>query len=278
MGSNNKFNPLNLCRENVKLLAPYTSARDEYVSNGNKMIFLDANENPNETGANRYPDPLQRSLRTEIAILKNVTENQLLFGNGSDEVLDLLFRAFCEPNKDAVITFPPTYGMYGVLAAINSVQVHEIPLTTSFNIDIEGYRKKQYSKAKILFICSPNNPSGNLMDSMHVEEILQTFDGLVVADEAYIDFTESQSWSNRLLEFPNLVVIQTLSKAYGLAGIRLGMLMASDQIISILQKIKPPYNVNELTQLKALERLAQKERIQKRSVKLLLKGSVLKML
>ena len=240
MGSNNKFNPLNLCRENVKLLDPYTSARDEYVSNGNKMIFLDANENPNETGVNRYPDPLQRSLRTEIAILKNVTENQLLFGNGSDEVLDLLFRAFCEPNKDAVITFPPTYGMYGVLAAINSVQVHEIPLTTSFNIDIEGYRKTQYSKAKILFICSPNNPSGNLMDSMHVEEILQTFDGLVVVDEAYIDFTESQSWSNRLLEFPNLVVIQTLSKAYGLAGIRLGMLMASDQIISILQKIKPP--------------------------------------
>ena len=263
MGSNNKFNPLNLCRENVKLLDPYTSARDEYVSNGNKMIFLDANENPNETGVNRYPDPLQRSLRTEIAILKNVTENQLLFGNGSDEVLDLLFRAFCESNKDAIITFPPTYGMYGVLAAINSVQVHEIPLTTSFNIDIEGYRKKQYSKAKILFICSPNNPSGNLMDSMHVEEILQTFDGLVVVDEAYIDFTESQSWSNRLLEFPNLVVIQTLSKAYGLAGIRLGMLMASDQIISILQKIKPPYNVNELTQLKALERLAQKERIQK---------------
>jgi len=262
MENKNEFNPLSLCRENLKSLAPYTSARDEYVSNGTKMVFLDANENPNETGVNRYPDPLQRSLRSSMASLKNLPENQFLFGNGSDEVLDLLFRAFCEPNQDAVITFPPTYGMYGVLAGINSVQVHEIPLTTAFEIDMDQYRSHSITSAKMLFICSPNNPSGNLLNSIHIEEILITFKGLVVVDEAYIDFTDAPSWVNRLSDFPNLVVIQTLSKAYGLAGIRLGMLMASPEIISLLHKIKPPYNVNELTQSKAIERLEQGERIQ----------------
>jgi len=255
--SNSLFNPLDLCRENVKVLSPYTSARDEYVSDGTQMIFLDANENPNENGLNRYPDPLQRSLKQLWSGLKGVSEEQVLFGNGSDEVLDLLFRAFCEPNTDSVITLPPTYGMYQVLAGINGVTQIEVPLKKDFSIETTAVLNAVVPEAKLLFVCSPNNPSGNLMDVNEVKIILNNFKGLVVVDEAYIDFSEQDSFIKLLDQYPNLVVIQTLSKAYGLAGIRLGVLMASKEIIQILLKIKPPYNINVLSQQKAAERIEQ---------------------
>jgi len=259
--SNPLFNPLDICRENVKVLSPYTSARDEYVSDGTQMIFLDANENPNENGLNRYPDPLQRSLKQLWSRIKGVSGEQVLFGNGSDEVLDLLFRAFCEPNKDSIITLPPTYGMYQVLAGINGVTQIEVSLKKDFSIDTKAVLKAFVPEAKLLFVCSPNNPTGNLMDVNDVKILLNSFKGLVVVDEAYIDFSEQDSFIKLLDQYPNLVVIQTLSKAYGLAGIRLGVLMASKQIIQILLKIKPPYNVNVLSQQKAAERIEQQSLI-----------------
>lgn len=258
-----EFNPLALCRANVRHLEPYTSARDEYVANGNEMIFLDANESPYETGLNRYPDPLQRSLKALWAAQKGVSESQILFGNGSDEVLDLLFRAFCEPSIDHIISLPPTYGMYGVLANINGIENVEIPLSSSFNIETEAVLKALSPQSKLTFICSPNNPSGNLMDFKAVTQILEQSPGLVVIDEAYIDFTTQDSFCTLLEQYPNLVVIQTLSKAYGMAGIRLGVLMASSEIVSILHKIKPPYNVNIRTQEQAALRLSDTAAVQK---------------
>lgn len=256
------FNPLEICRSNVKKLKAYTSARDEYVSDGSKMIFLDANENPNETGSNRYPDPIQRPLKKLWAQQKGVSEDQILFGNGSDEVLDLLFRAFCNPAIDEIITLPPTYGMYEVLAGINDVKNTQIPLSPTFQIDTESVLNALKPSVKLLFVCSPNNPSGNLMDVQAVQKILGASQGIVVVDEAYIDFTQQDSYVTLLEQYPNLVVTQTLSKAYGLAGIRLGVLMASAEIISILHKIKPPYNVNTLSQEQAALRLADTEGVQ----------------
>ena len=251
----------NLLRTNIKAIKAYSSARDEYVSNGSEMIFLDANENPYENGVNRYPDPLQRSLKEELASIKNVSTDQILLGNGSDEVLDLIFRAFCEPNKDGVITLPPTYGMYQVLAELNAVKVEQIPLTKEFLIDFEKVLNS-LSDQKLLFICSPNNPSGNLIQREAVEAVLESFKGIVIIDEAYIDFTESDSWISKLDAYPNLIITQTLSKAYGMAGIRLGMLFASKEIVQVLNKIKPPYNVNELTQQSALKRLKATNEVQ----------------
>lgn len=249
-----------LLRENIKSIKAYSSARDEYVSNGSEMIFLDANENPYENGVNRYPDPLQRSLKEELSKIKGIPSDQILLGNGSDEVLDLIFRAFCEPYKDSVITLPPTYGMYQVLADLNAVQVQQIPLTEEFLIDTEAVLNKLKDQ-KLLFVCSPNNPSGNLLQEEGVEAILNSFKGIVVVDEAYIDFTEKPSWVEKLDRYPNLIVTQTLSKAYGMAGIRLGMLFASPEIVSVFNKIKPPYNVNELTQERALERVKANDQV-----------------
>lgn len=252
---NKEFNIQNLVRENVKGLKPYSSARDEYVSDGSKMVFLDANENPFENGVNRYPDPQQRSIKAVLAKNKGVSEKKMLLGNGSDEVLDLLFRAFCEPNKDNVITLPPTYGMYNVLAAVNAIENREVLLSRNFQPEVNAISKAVDANSKLLFLCSPNNPTGNSMDTEKIVQLLKEFKGLVVIDEAYIDFSPNESWVKRLTEFPNLVVTQTLSKAYGMAGIRLGICYASEEIIAILNKIKPPYNVNELSQQKALERL-----------------------
>ncbi|PCJ97210.1 MAG: histidinol-phosphate transaminase [Flavobacteriaceae bacterium] len=264
-----KFNIQNLVRENVKGLQPYSSARDEYVSDGSTMIFLDANENPFENGVNRYPDPQQRNLKAVLATQKALNEGQMLLGNGSDEVLDLIFRAFCEPKEDNVITLPPTYGMYKVLANINAIENREVLLTKDFEPDVDAIKKTADKNSKLLFLCSPNNPTGNSFSRTHIEELLYKFKGLVVIDEAYIDFANDESWTKQLTNFPNLIVTQTLSKAYGMAGIRLGLCYASDEIIAILNKIKPPYNVNELTQRKALERVNDPEIVQSEVLEIL---------
>ena len=258
-----EFNLDNITRQNVKGLSPYSSARDEYVSDGSTMVFLDANENPFENGVNRYPDPQQRSLKSIIAQQKGIQQENILLGNGSDEVLDLLFRAFCEPKMDNIITLPPTYGMYKVLSGINTVENREVLLTDDFEPNVPEILKQIDRNSKILFICSPNNPSGNSFSSKTIQELLTTFPGLVVIDEAYIDFSSEESWVSKLSEFPNLVVTQTFSKAYGMAGIRLGICIASTAIIAVLNKIKPPYNVNELTQERAIQRISDQKAVQK---------------
>ncbi len=254
-----EFNIHNIVRENVKGLQPYSSARDEYVSDGSQMVFLDANENPFDNGVNRYPDPQQRSLKAILAEQRGVAFDNILLGNGSDEVLDLIFRAFCEPNVDNIISLPPTYGMYKVLSGINAVENREVLLSKDFELDVATILGAIDENSKVIFICSPNNPTGNSFDETSVLSLLNEFPGLIVIDEAYIDFSSKDSWLTRLNAFPNLIVTQTLSKAYGLAGIRLGICFASEEIISILNKIKPPYNVNELTQKKALKQLSRKE-------------------
>ncbi|MDR9457206.1 MAG: histidinol-phosphate transaminase [Salegentibacter sp.] len=255
------FNLNSLVRPNVVGLKPYSSARDEYKSEGDEMIFLDANENPFPSDVNRYPDPQQRNLKTELSNIKGIASENILLGNGSDEVLDLLFRAFCEPGKDNIITLPPTYGMYSVLAGINDIENREVLLDNNFQPKVSEILGKVDENSKIIFLCSPNNPTGNSFSEETVEEILQNFSGLVVIDEAYIDFSEKESWVQKLNNFPNLVITQTLSKAYGLAGIRLGILYASEEIITILNRIKPPYNVNQLTQQRALEELKDQGKI-----------------
>lgn len=244
-----------LIRNNIKAMKAYSSARDEFEDFDSEMIFLDANENPFDNKINRYPDPLQKKLKTELAKIKKIDKNQVLLGNGSDEVLDLLFRAFCEPKLDNVITLPPTYGMYGVLANLNAIKNKEVFLTKDFQPNVEAILKQVDSQTKIIFLCSPNNPTGNSFSDESIVTLLQEFKGLIVIDEAYIDFSEKESWLKRLDEYPNLIIVQTLSKAYGMAGIRLGILYACTEIISILNKIKPPYNVNVLTQSRALNEL-----------------------
>ncbi len=252
----------NLIRENIKALKPYSSARDEFKGESSDMIFLDANENPFGEGLNRYPDPQQRSLKEVLAVQKGVQPSQILLGNGSDEVLDLIFRVFCEPKEDTIITLPPTYGMYSVLAETNNVQRIEVPLQPDFQPNVDAILKNQDGTTKLLFLCSPNNPTANSFEATKVAQLLKEFRGIVVIDEAYIDFSEQESWIRRLSEFPNLIVTQTLSKAYGLAGIRLGICYASSEIIAILNRIKPPYNVNQLTQEVALKALQNQEKVQ----------------
>ncbi|WP_047546251.1 histidinol-phosphate transaminase [Psychroserpens sp. Hel_I_66] len=254
-----EFNINNLLRDNIKNLKPYSSARDEYKEVSGDMVFLDANENPFQNGVNRYPDPQQLKVKTQLSQLKGISPEHILLGNGSDEVLDLIFRAFCEPNEDKIITLPPTYGMYDVLANINAVENIVIELEIDFQPNVDDILRAANSQTKLLFLCSPNNPTANSFESEIIEKLITSFQGIVIIDEAYIDFSSEKSWINRLQEFPNLIVTQTLSKAYGMAGIRLGVCYASEGIISILNRIKPPYNVNELTQLRALERLSQPE-------------------
>ena len=260
----NNFDINNIVRENVKVLKPYSSARDEFEDfDTADMIFLDANENPFENGVNRYPDPQQMSVKAILAKQKNVKSNQILLGNGSDEVLDLLYRAFCEPKVDNVITLPPTYGMYGVLSNINAVENKEVLLSNDFQPQIDKIMAAVTDNTKIIFLCSPNNPTGNSFSDESIVFLLQNFKGLVVIDEAYIDFSTKESWITKLDEYPNLVITQTLSKAYGLAGIRLGICYGSSEVISVLNKIKPPYNVNELSQKRALASLDNIEQIKK---------------
>ncbi len=244
-----------LIRPTIKALKPYSSARDEFQGNSDDMVFLDANENPFENGVNRYPDPQQRSVKSLLSEIKNIPENNILLGNGSDEVLDLIFRAFCEPNQDNIITLPPTYGMYSVLANINAIEIKSVQLDEYFQPKVDEILEVSNDNSKLLFLCSPNNPTGNSFEAKSIEELIKKFQGIVVIDEAYIDFSNEDSWISKLSEFPNLIVTQTLSKAYGMAGIRLGICYASSEIISVLNRIKPPYNVNELTQQRAIQQL-----------------------
>ena len=250
-----------LIRENIKSLEAYSSARDEFKAMSSEFVFIDANENPFDTGLNRYPDPQQTLVKEALSKLKGISEEQILLGNGSDEVLDLIFRVFCEPRVDNVIVLPPTYGMYEVLANTNAIELVKIPLVENFQPNVKEIIKGQDAKTKLLFLCSPNNPTANSFDANKIETLIKEFNGIVVIDEAYIDFSIEDSWLCRLDEFPNLIVTQTLSKAYGLASIRLGICYASKEIISILNKIKPPYNVNQLTQDVALQSLLNQEKV-----------------
>lgn len=247
------FNLDTVLRPCIKNLKPYSSARDEFTGKAN--VYLDANENPFDTGLNRYPDPYQEELKNKISKVKNVNKNHIILGNGSDEIIDLIFRAFCEPGKDEVICLPPTYGMYQVSADINNIAIKKVLLTKDFEIDENALKDAINSKTKVIWFCSPNNPSGNTLDPDVIKSILSSFNGLVVIDEAYIDFSSSQSWIDFLDFYPNLIIMQTFSKAWGLAGLRLGMGFASSSIIQILNNIKPPYNINTLTQNKASKAL-----------------------
>ncbi|WP_223649717.1 histidinol-phosphate transaminase [Hymenobacter psoromatis] len=248
-----------LIRPNIRAMKPYSSARDEFT--GEAQVMLDANENSLGSAGpaqfNRYPDPQQRAVKVELSQLKVVEPAQIFLGNGSDEAIDLLVRLTCTPGgADSILLLPPTYGMYEVAANLNDVRIERRPLTADFQLSPEIVADVLASPAKLVFLCSPNNPTGNLLHAEAIEEILRGFPGLVVVDEAYADFAAAPSWTTRLAEFPNLVVLQTFSKAWGLAGLRLGMAFASPEIISYLNKIKPPYNISEATQQHALAALA----------------------
>ena len=249
------FDLQKLVRSHIADLQPYSSARDEFDPVEREVVYLDANENPFDNGVNRYPDPQQRKLKEVIARRRGVAANQLLLGNGSDEVLDLIFRAFCIPNQDKIIVMPPTYGMYRVLANINCISLDEVPLNDDFQLVTKDILNQISTQTKAIFLCSPNNPSGNSFRREDILTLLQSFTGLVVIDEAYIDFSTQKSLVSDLSSYPNLIITQTLSKAYGLAGIRLGICIASEEIIDILNKIKPPYNINSLTQERAISAL-----------------------
>ncbi|WP_205500702.1 histidinol-phosphate transaminase [Rufibacter psychrotolerans] len=255
----------NFIRPHLKSLKPYSSARDEFE--GEASVYLDANENNLGSLAggvdyNRYPDPYQKTIKEKLSKLKGVKPEQIFIGNGSDEAIDLLMRLVCEPGRDEVLLLPPTYGMYEVSANIHNIGIQRVPLNERFQPVFEKIAEKQTERTKILFLCSPNNPTGNILELATVEKLIRSFNGLVVVDEAYIDFTNSPSWITRLDEFPNLMVMQTLSKAWGMAGLRLGMAFASPEIIGYLNKIKPPYNINVVTQelvSAALDKTAQLE-------------------
>ncbi|MBC7828870.1 MAG: histidinol-phosphate transaminase [Chitinophagaceae bacterium] len=256
------FDLNNLLRENIKKLIPYSSARDEFK--GEARIFLDANENsfgsPLTKWYNRYPDPLQKKLRQKLGEIKGVPRDNIFLGNGSDECIDILLRAFCEPAKDNIIICPPTYGMYEVSANINDVHVKKVPLTSSFQLDLTGIEEAVDDHTKMIFLCSPNNPTGNSLNKDDVEIILNNYFGLVVIDEAYINFSRFRSFTQELNEYPNICVLQTLSKAWGLAALRVGIAFASEAIVQIMNKIKPPYNINQASQeltLEALEEVGQ---------------------
>ncbi|HEY5747967.1 MAG TPA: histidinol-phosphate transaminase [Chryseolinea sp.] len=257
-----------LVRKNILNMKPYSSARDEFK--GTAEIFLDANENPYPSPYNRYPDPLQWRVKEKLAALKGVKPEQIFLGNGSDEGIDLIIRAFCEPNQDSILITDPTYGMYSVCAEVNAVNVQQVLLTPDFDLDLDAFPKTFDATTKVLFLCSPNNPTGNLLSTAKIVEVLKRFYGIVVIDEAYIDFATGKSFVQELAHYPNLVVLQTFSKAWGLAGLRLGMCFASEAIIRVLNKIKYPYNVNIRTQelaLDALENVQQKEAWVKEVVK-----------
>ncbi|MBK0380957.1 histidinol-phosphate transaminase [Mucilaginibacter segetis] len=251
------FDINNLLRENIKNLTPYSSARDEYT--GEASVFLDANENafgsPLHTAYNRYPDPLQYKVKIRLSEIKGVPARNIFLGNGSDEAIDILFRSFCNPGVDNVIIVPPTYGMYQVSANINDVEARKVLLTPDYQLDMEGIAEAIDKHTKLIFICSPNNPTGNSINRDDIETLLANFSGLVVIDEAYINFSRQKSFIQELTEYANLVVLQTLSKAWGLAGLRVGMAFASEEIIEVMNKVKPPYNVNEASQQLALEAL-----------------------
>jgi histidinol-phosphate aminotransferase len=260
------FNLGKITRENIKKMTPYSSARSEYE--GDAQVFLDANENSLGSLLNenfhRYPDPLQKKLKEKISAIKNINTKEIFIGNGSDEAIDLLIRAFCKPGEDNILIFPPTYGMYEVCASINDVEIKKVLLKENFELNISEIKNQIAPNTKLIFICSPNNPTGNSFREEDVRSLLNEFNGLIIIDEAYIDFSEKESWLKSLNKYPNLVILQTLSKAWALAGLRIGMAFASEEIIQILNKIKPPYNISVATQKLALQVLNDEEKAYKK--------------
>lgn len=252
-----------IVRPNIKSLTPYSSARDEFK--GEASIFLDANENsfgsPLTKWYNRYPDPLQIKVKQKLSEIKGIPVPQIFLGNGSDECIDILMRAFCEPALDNIIICPPTYGMYEVSANINNVQIKKVPLTASYQLDMDNLADAIDGNTKLIFLCSPNNPTGNSLNREDVEALLNNYFGVVVIDEAYINFSKYRSFAQELSEYPNLVIMQTLSKAWGLAALRLGMAFASEDIVRIMNRIKPPYNINQASQELALQALGRVEEV-----------------
>ena len=256
-----EFNLDSLVRDNIKKMTAYSSARHEFT--GNASIYLDANENsfgsPLPDNFNRYPDPLQMQVKEKLSKIKGVPSQNIFLGNGSDEAIDLLYRIFCVPGQDNAMICPPTYGMYEVSAEMNDVKTKKVPLTTNYQLDIDGIEKNIDPFTKLVFICSPNNPTGNSINRKDIEVILNNFSGIVVIDEAYINYARQKTFIAELTEYPNLVIMQTLSKAWGLAGLRLGMAFASEAIIELMNKVKYPYNINTATQLLALDALSNIE-------------------
>lgn len=256
------FDIKKLVRPNIENLKPYSSAKDEF--SGEAKILLDANENslgsPLTTWYNRYPDPMQKQIKDKLAFIKKVPASQIFIGNGSDECIDLLYRSFCEPGKDNIIICPPTYGMYEVSANINNIEIRTAPLLPDFQLNLAHIEQLVDAQTKIIWICSPNNPTGNSLNVLDIETVLNNFNGLVVVDEAYINFSQQKSFIQSLIDYPNLVVLQTLSKAWGLAGLRIGICFADELVIGYLNKVKPPYNINLASQqlaIKALDEVGQ---------------------
>lgn len=254
----------NLVRENVLRLTPYSCARDEFK--GNNGVFIDANENPYGK-LNRYPDPYQIELKEAISKYKGISVENIFLGNGSDEIIDLCFRVFCSPGKDKVLTFTPTYGMYEVSAAVNDITVIKIPLNESFQIDLPKINTHLADKnLKLIFICSPNNPTGNSMNYSDVENIIRSFNGIVIIDEAYIDFSDKPSFIKLIEKYPNLIIMQTFSKAFGLAAVRVGMAFMNSSVIQYFNKLKPPYNISTINQKAALRKLSVTSEVKKQIV------------
>ena len=252
-----------IIRTNIKILKPYSSARDEFK--GEASVYLDANENafgsPLPQAFNRYPDPMQYAVKMRLSEIKGVPARNIFLGNGSDEAIDILFRSFCEPGIDNVIIVPPTYGMYEVSANINNVALKKVPLTAAYQLNLEGIAEAIDKNTKLIFICSPNNPTGNSINREDIETILTNFSGIVIIDEAYINYSRQKTFIQELTEYANLVILQTLSKAWGLAGLRVGMAFASEEIIEIFNRVKPPYNINDASQTLALEALQNTEQV-----------------
>ncbi len=265
-----------LVRKNIAKLKPYSSAKSEFKDFKQDLIFLDANENPYENGWNRYPDPDQEELKNILSKVKGISVKNMLLGNGSDEILDMIFRVFCDPKVDSIIINTPTFGMYKVLADINEIAVKYVSLTNDFQLNTDFIKKQIDEHTKLIFICSPNNPTGNLISKKDILYLLQTLHIMIVIDEAYIDFSDELSWLHEVENYKNLIVIQTLSKAYGMAGLRLGICYAAEATIEVLKKIKMPYNVNVLSQKMALEQLNEQRFIETKIDEILVNRSVLK--
>ena len=256
-----------LVRPNIRALKPYSSARSEFT--GNASVFLDANENPFDNGYNRYPDPLQRDLKEQIALIKRIAPEYIFLGNGSDEAIDLVYRIFCIPGQDNVVAPEPTYGMYQVCAEINDIEYRPVPLSDDFSLDTNLLLAATDANTKVVFLCSPNNPTGNLLDKNEIMRVLDQFKGIVVVDEAYIDFADQPSFLSQLSHYPRLIVLQTFSKAWAQASIRLGIAFAQPEIIGYFNKVKYPYNINLLTQSHALDMLLNEKKV-KEQVQLLI--------
>lgn len=259
----NKRELADLVRLNIEKMNSYSSARDQYNIKDTESIYLDANESPFENGVNRYPDNKHYELKTVVSKIKNVQESQIVFGNGMDEILDLIVRVFCDPSLDQIITLPPTYGMYNVIASTNNVENIEVPLNSDFSINVQKVLSKASEKTKIIFLCSPNNPTGNSFKYCDVLKLINEFDGIIVLDEAYVDFSSNNSLTGLINEYENLIITQTLSKAYGMAGLRLGMGLSNKKIIDYINKIKPPYNINSLSEKKVLSELKNIQSVKK---------------